>query len=46
MKCVISRLLLFFEFTLEQDPSTVTYDTSLTLPIKGGLKVSATPVKW
>lgn len=41
MKCVLSRLLLLFEFTLAQDPSTVTYGLSLTLPILGGLQVRA-----
>jgi cytochrome P450 len=44
MKCVLSRLLLFFEFSLAQDPQSVTYDVSLTLPIKGGLKVKIMPI--
>ena len=35
MKCCIARLLVMFEFALEQDPKSVTYTNSLTLPIKG-----------
>jgi cytochrome P450 len=41
MKTCLARSLLVFEFALAQDPSTVTYENSLTLPIKGGLKVTA-----
>lgn len=41
MKCVLSRLLLIYEFKLAQDPNTVTYGNSLTLPIQGGLLVQA-----
>ena len=44
MKCVLSRLLLLFEFSLAQDPKSVTYDVSLTLPIKNGLQVTAQPI--
>lgn len=35
MKVVLSRLLVFYQFSLAQDPASVTYDISLTLPIKG-----------
>lgn len=41
MKCVLSRLLFMYSFELAQSPESVTYDNSLTLPIKGGLKVKA-----
>eukprot|EP01038_Epipyxis_sp_PR26KG_P010854 gene10854-14571_t len=41
MKCAIARLLVAFEFTLAQDPSTVTYKMSLTHPVAGGMMVSA-----
>ena len=44
MKCAIARLLLAFEFSFGQDPSTVTYANSLTLPILGGLILHATPL--
>ncbi|CAE7452525.1 CYP704B1 [Symbiodinium microadriaticum] len=43
MKYALSRLLLQFELKLEQDPSSVTYMSTLTLPIKDGLKVSTSP---
>lgn len=42
MKYVITRLLYEFYFSLEQPKSSVTYVTTITLPIKNGLKVSAT----
>lgn len=45
MKCCLARLLQQFEFTLEQSAADVTYVTSLTLPIKNGLQVSARRVK-
>jgi cytochrome P450 len=35
MKTVLARLLLKYEFKLGQDVNTVTYENSLTLPIKG-----------
>ena len=35
MKYALSRLVLQFRLKLEQDPSTVTYASTLTLPIKG-----------
>jgi cytochrome P450 len=41
MKTCLARSLLVYEFALAQDPSTVTYEDSLTLPIRGGLKVTA-----
>jgi len=44
MKCCIARLLSHFEFKLEQDPSTVTYVNTITLPIRGALMVSVSPV--
>eukprot|EP01038_Epipyxis_sp_PR26KG_P008454 gene8454-11432_t len=40
MKCCLARLLLNFRFTLEQNPSLVTYRVSLTTPVEGGLSVS------
>jgi cytochrome P450 len=42
MKCVLARLLLCYDFTLAEDPTKVTYENSLTLPIKGGLQVTVT----
>jgi cytochrome P450 len=41
MKATIARLLLRFDFHLAQPVESVTYQTSLTLPIKGGLQVYA-----
>lgn len=35
MKCVLARLVLLFEFSFAQDPKTITYENSLTLPMKG-----------
>ncbi len=35
MRCALARLLLAFEFSLEQPADSVTYESSLTLPIKG-----------
>jgi cytochrome P450 len=42
MKCVLARLVLSFEFAFAQDPKDITYDNSLTLPMKGGMKLKAT----
>lgn len=44
MKCFIARLLQHYEFSLRQDPATVTYENSLTLPIKGGLLLAASKI--
>lgn len=41
MKCCLARLLSAFEFELAQPVESVTYLNSITLPIKGGLKVFA-----
>jgi len=35
MKCTLARLVSQFEFTLEQPADSVTYASTLTLPIKG-----------
>lgn len=35
MKTCLARSLFTFQFELAQDPATVTYETTLTLPIKG-----------
>ena len=35
MKTVLARLLMKYEFKLGQDESSITYENSLTLPIKG-----------
>eukprot|EP00602_Paraphysomonas_sp_CaronLab_P010193 CAMPEP_0185018244 /NCGR_PEP_ID=MMETSP1103-20130426/1030_1 /TAXON_ID=36769 /ORGANISM="Paraphysomonas bandaiensis, Strain Caron Lab Isolate" /LENGTH=496 /DNA_ID=CAMNT_0027547987 /DNA_START=39 /DNA_END=1529 /DNA_ORIENTATION=+ len=43
MKCVLARLLLSFSFKLEQDADTVTYMSTISMPIKDGLRVSTTP---
>jgi cytochrome P450 len=40
MKACIVRLLAKFEFVLEQDPN-ITYVNTLTLPVKGGVRLSA-----
>lgn len=40
MKYTISRLLLQFRLKLEQDPASVTYMSTLTLPVKGKCYVS------
>jgi hypothetical protein len=45
MKACIAKLLSSFEFTLQQDPASVNYDSSLTLPMKGGIQLAATPLK-
>lgn len=45
MKCCLARMLSKFRFELRQDPKSVTYANSLTLPVKGGLYVSATPIR-
>jgi hypothetical protein len=37
MKCALARLLSRFEFTLQQPADSVTYTSTLTLPIKGAL---------
>jgi hypothetical protein len=37
MKCALARLLSRFEFTLQQPADSVTYASTLTLPIKGAL---------
>lgn len=39
MKATMARLLLGFEFALAQSADSVTYQPSLTLPIKNGLTV-------
>jgi len=44
MKCALARLLAVFEFKLQQSAESVTYSNTLTLPIRGGLCVSATPL--
>ena len=44
MKCAIARLLISFEFTFAQNPNTVTYANSLTLPIVGGMLLTAMPL--
>lgn len=44
MKCAVARLLLAFSFELGQEPSTVTYLNSLTLPMKDGMLVKAKPL--
>jgi len=44
MKCALARLLSMFEFKLEQSAESVTYSNTLTLPIRGGLCLSATPI--
>lgn len=40
MKYVLAYLLENFEFKLEQPAESVTYHSTLTLPIKDGLQVS------
>ena len=44
MKCCLVRLLTQFEFKLAQPADSVTYCNTVTLPIKGGLKVLASKV--
>jgi cytochrome P450 len=41
MKTVIARLLTILSFTIAQDPSTITYENSLTLPMRGGMQMIA-----
>mmetsp|Transcript_24914 Transcript_24914/g.36752 ORF Transcript_24914/g.36752 Transcript_24914/m.36752 type:complete len:506 (+) Transcript_24914:53-1570(+) len=43
MKCVLARLLLSFSLKLEQSADSVTYVSTISMPIKGGLLVSASP---
>lgn len=45
MKCVLARVLRVFSVRLAQDRESVTYRNSITLPIKGGLKISLLPRK-
>lgn len=35
MKSVLARLVLSYEFSFAQDPKKITYENSLTLPMKG-----------
>lgn len=44
IKTCIAKLLSKFEFSIQQDPSTICYDSSLTLPMKGGILLSAKPL--
>ncbi len=44
MKYVISKLLLEFKFEIAQDPSTVTYKSTITHPILNGLFVKTTEI--
>ncbi len=44
MKCVLARLLSSYQFELAQPKDSVTYLTSITLPIKGGLQVTVKQV--
>ena len=41
MKTVLVRLLLMFEFSFAQDPHTIRYENSLTLPMRGGMQLVA-----
>ena len=38
MKCFIAKLISRFDFNLAQDKDSVTYDNSLTLPIKSSFQ--------
>lgn len=42
MKCCLARLLSSFKFELAQSEDSVTYCNTITLPIRGGLKVKST----
>ena len=39
MKCFIAKLISRFDFNLAQDKDSVTYENSLTLPIKSSFQL-------
>jgi cytochrome P450 len=41
MKTAIARMLLIYSFALAQDANSITYENSLTLPMRGGMLVTA-----
>jgi cytochrome P450 len=45
MKIALAAMLSQFEFVLDKDPFEITYDMSLSLPIRGELLASVHPVR-
>jgi cytochrome P450 len=41
MKTAIARTLISFALSFAQDPNSITYENSLTLPMKGGMLMTA-----